>query len=45
MHKQSDKTDSYTLLLSDKYFLYMVEVEENQIFGSYSVNSELLTFW
>lgn len=45
MYIHSDETDSYTLLLSKKYSLYRIEVAENQSFGSYSVNSELPTFW
>lgn len=44
MYIQSSKTGSYTLQLSNKYFLYIIEVKKNQIFGSYSVNLELLTF-
>lgn len=45
MYTQSDEIDSHTLLLSKKHFLYRIEVEENQIFGSYPMNSELPTFW
>lgn len=45
MYTQPDEIDSYTLLLSKKHFLYRIEVEENQIFGSYPMNSELPTFW
>jgi len=45
MYIYSDKTNTSTHLFSKKHFLYRIEVEEDKTFGSYSVNSELRTFW